>query len=58
MVLEWTPEEAAYSRIELALLQREFSSQQKHSEPTDVFQHQYLKTRGQETLYETCAHSH
>ena len=45
----------AYSRKDLSLLQRQ-STSQENSEPPDIFQHQstgYLRTRGQETLYET-----
>ena len=62
MVLEWTPEEASL------LQDRPFSAAASvyisseacmgDSEPPDIFQHQstgYLRTSGQETLYETCA---
>ena len=47
----------AYSKIDLSLLQRQSASQEKHGRP-HIFQHQstgYLRIRGQETLYETCA---
>ena len=46
----------AYSRIDLSLLQRQRSM--GDSEPPDIFQHQstgYLRTRGQETLYDSPA---
>ena len=49
------------ARIDLSLLQRQSTSQEKHGrlrKPPDIFQHQstgYLRTRRQETLYETCA---
>ena len=53
MVLEWAPEEA------ILLQDRPFSVASREAwEPPDIFQHQstgYLRTRGQETLYETCA---
>ena len=51
MVLEWTPEEASLLQDPVSV----FISR-KASEPPDIFQHQstgYLRTRGQETLYET-----
>ena len=55
MVLEWL----AYSRIDLSLLQHQSTYQLREAcEPPDIFQHQstgYLRTRGQETLCETCA---
>ena len=41
----------AYSRIDLSLLQRQSTSQEKHGR----LRHFELRTRGQETLYETCA---
>ena len=62
MVLEWTLSKRlclAYSKIDLSLLQRQPASQEKHGSMGDyIFQHQstgYLRTRGQEALYETCA---
>ena len=59
MVLEWTPEEASllqdrpFSAAASVYISREAWAD---SEPPDIFQHQstgYLRTRGQETLYET-----
>ena len=55
MVLEWTPEEASL------LQDRPFSAAasvyiSSEAWETQIFQHQstgYLRTRGQETLYET-----
>ena len=60
MVFEWTLSKRlglAYSKIDLSLLQRQSASQEKHGR-LHIFQHQftgYLRTRGQEALYETCA---
>ena len=60
MVLEWTLSKRlglAYPKIDLSLLQCQSESQEKHGR-LHIFQHQstgYLRTRGQEALYETCA---
>ena len=47
----------AYSRIDLSLLQHQSTSQEKHGRlrhfPASV--NLAVRTRGQETLYETCA---
>ena len=59
MVLEWTPEEASllqdrsFSAAASVCISREAWETQNHH---TIFQHQstgYLRTRGQETLYET-----
>ena len=61
MVLEWTPEEASLLQdrpFSVAASVYISSEARGDSEPPDIFQHQstgYLRTRGQETLYETCA---
>ena len=48
-----------YSKIDLSLLQRQSASQEKHGRRTPHFPASvywvYLRTRGQEALYETCA---
>ena len=57
MVLEWTLSKRlglANSNIDLSLLQRQSASQEKHGR-LHIFLHQYLRTRGQEALYKTCA---
>ena len=57
MVLEWTLRLGlANSKIDLSLLQRQSASQEKHGSMGDsTFSTGYLRTRGQEALYETCA---
>ena len=58
MVLKWTPEEASLLQdrpFSAVYISREARETQK---PPDIFQNQstgYLRTMGQETLYETCA---
>ena len=60
MVLEWTPEEASLlqDRSSAAASVYISSEEWETHKPSDIFQHQstgYLRTRGQETLYETYA---
>ena len=57
MVLEWTLSKRlglANSNIDPSLLQRQSASQEKHGR-LHIFLHQYLRTRGQEAFYKTCA---